>query len=160
MDANLLGNATVRKLQNDAEDALKMLMEQPEVDKGEITLIGHSEGAVIAPRIASKQPQDVKNVVLMGASSQTLYDLVIEKTNRNLFLARNYWDDDKDARLSIEEVIVHPEAGLTIPNASSTSNNNLLGQQWYPGIDTDNDNMIDIDNELIPRIDASFTNRI
>jgi pimeloyl-ACP methyl ester carboxylesterase len=89
-----------------------MLMEQPEVDKDDITLIGHSEGAIMAPRIASKQPQDVKNVVLMGASSQTLYDLVIEKTNRNL--ARNYWDDDKDGRLSLEEVIVHPEAGLTI----------------------------------------------
>ena len=72
IDANLLGNATVRKLQNDAEDALKMLMEQPEVDKGEITLIGHSEGAVIAPRIASKQPQDVKNVVLMGTSSDII----------------------------------------------------------------------------------------
>jgi pimeloyl-ACP methyl ester carboxylesterase len=101
-----------------------VLLEQPEVDKGDISLIGHSEGAVMAPRIASKQPQDVKNVVLMGASSQTLYDLVIEKANRNLFLARNYWDYDKDGRLSLEEVIVHPEAGLTIPNASSPSGDN------------------------------------
>jgi hypothetical protein len=60
----------------------------------------------------------------MGASSQTLYDLVIEKANRNLFLAHNYWDYDKDGRLSLEEVIVHPEAGLTIPNASSPSGDN------------------------------------
>lgn len=69
---------------------------------------------------------------------------------RTIFLAHNYWDYDKDGRLSLEEVIVHPEDGLTIPNASSPSGDNLLGQQWYPGIDTDNDNMIDIDNELIP----------
>jgi len=150
IDANLLGNATVHKLQSDAEVALKVLLEQPEVDKGNITLIGHSEGAVMAPRIVSKQPQDVKNVVLMGASSQTLYDLVIEKANRNLFLARNYWDYDKDGRLSLEEVIVHPEAGLTIPNASSPSGDNSSGQQWYPGIDTNNDNMININNELTP----------
>ena len=150
IDANLLENATVHKLQNDAEDALKVLLDQPEVDRDEITLIGHSEGAVMAPRIASKQPQDVKNVVLMGASSQTLYDLVIEKANRNLFLARNYWDYDKDGQLSLEEVMVHPEAGLTIPNASSSSGDNSSRQQWYPGIDKDNDNMININNELTP----------
>ena len=151
IDANLLGNATVHKLQNDAAEALKVLLEQPEVDRNDVTLIGHSEGAVIVPRIASKQPQDVKNVVLMGASSQTLYDLVIEKTNRTILLARNYWDYDKDGRLSLEEVIVHPEGRLTVLNASSPSTDNLLRQQqWYPGIDTDNDNMIDIDNELIP----------
>lgn len=115
----------------------------------DVTLIGHSEGAVIAPRIAAKQSEDVKNVVLMGASFQTLYDLVIEKTNRTISLARNYWDYDKDGLLSLEEAIVHPEAELTIPNASSPSRDNLLGQQWYPGIDTDNNNLIDIDNELL-----------
>jgi predicted esterase len=54
-------------------------MEQVEVDKNDITLIGHSEGAVIVPRIASSQPEVVKNIVQLGASSQTLYDLVIDK---------------------------------------------------------------------------------
>jgi alpha-beta hydrolase superfamily lysophospholipase len=50
IDANLLGNATVHKLHSDAEVALKVLLEQPEVDKGDITLIGHSEAAVMARR--------------------------------------------------------------------------------------------------------------
>lgn len=33
IDANLLGDATVHKLQNDAEDALKVLLDQPEVER-------------------------------------------------------------------------------------------------------------------------------
>lgn len=52
--------------------------------------------------------------------------------------------------LSIEETIIHPEAGLTVPNASLSKNNDLLRQQWYPSIDTDSDDMIDIDAELTP----------
>ena len=76
----------------------------------------------------------------------------ISKINRNILLARNDWDTNKNGRLSIEETIMHPEAGLTVPNASlSNINSDLLSyQQWYPGIDTDSDNMIDIDGELIP----------
>lgn len=116
-----------------------------------MTLIGRSEGAVIVPRIASNQPQDVKNVILLGASSQTLYDLVVEKINRNILSARNHWDSNKDGHLSIKETIIHPEAGLTVPNASLSSDNDLLSsQQWYPGIDTNNDGMINIDAELVP----------
>ena len=76
LDANVFGNATVQQLQKDAEEALDVLMQQPEVDKGNITLLGISEGTTIAPRIAAEHPDNVKNIVLMSAAPQTLYDIM------------------------------------------------------------------------------------
>jgi uncharacterized protein len=76
INPNVFGNATVQQLQRDAERALDVLMQQPEVNREEITLLGVSEGTTIAPRIAIQHPDDVKNIVLMGAASQTLYDIM------------------------------------------------------------------------------------
>ncbi|HEX5975806.1 MAG TPA: hypothetical protein VFY68_00940 [Nitrososphaeraceae archaeon] len=36
----------------DAEKALTVLVQQPEIDPNIITLLGHSEGTIIAPRVA------------------------------------------------------------------------------------------------------------
>ncbi|WP_458744780.1 alpha/beta hydrolase family protein [Candidatus Nitrosocosmicus sp. T] len=172
INASLLGNATVHTLQRDAESALKVLLQQPEVDKTNITVLGHSEGAVVAPRLAifGEYGDSIKNVIMLGASAQTLYDLVVQKANQKLFDAHNLWDADKDGLLSIEEVIIFPDTQLTIPdpstNNSDNNDNNISGsnlssyknlnfsytkpQQWYPGIDINNDNFIDIENEMVP----------
>jgi alpha-beta hydrolase superfamily lysophospholipase len=167
IDASLLGNATVHSLQQDAESALKVLLQQPEVDKTNITVLGHSEGAVIAPRLAvfGENSDSIKNVIMLGASAQTLYDLVVQKANQKLFDARNLWDTNYDGLLSLQEVIIFPDAQLTVSVLSTNnSNNNRTNpasndnlnfsntklQQWYPGIDTNNDNFIDIENEMVP----------
>src|SRR5215216_7323277 len=50
-DVNVWGNLTFDDLKNDAAKALNVLTEQPEVDPNKITLIGHSEGTVIIPRV-------------------------------------------------------------------------------------------------------------
>ncbi len=167
INADLLGNATIHSLQRDAESALEVLLQRPEVDKTDITVLGHSEGAVIAPRLAvfGENSDSIKNVVMLGASAQKLYDLVIEKTNQKILDARNLWDTNRDGLLSIEEVIVFPDAQLTVPisdtsnsnyNNSNPSSNDSLSfsiakpQQWYPGIDSNDDNFIDIENEMAP----------
>ncbi|HEX6253747.1 MAG TPA: alpha/beta fold hydrolase, partial [Nitrososphaera sp.] len=88
LDANVFGNATVQRLQRDAEVALEVLMQQPEVDRGNITLLGISEGTTIAPRIAAERPDIVKNIVLMSAASQTLYDIMYANlVNRTILFA-------------------------------------------------------------------------
>ena len=48
---NLWGNTTVNDLIHDAEKALDVLIQQPEVDPKRISIIGHSEGAIIGPTI-------------------------------------------------------------------------------------------------------------
>jgi pimeloyl-ACP methyl ester carboxylesterase len=42
-------------------------MRQPEVDLNRVTVLGHSEGTMIAPRVAVDNPDKVDNIVLMGA---------------------------------------------------------------------------------------------
>jgi len=60
LDLNTYANATVQQFQNDAEAALNVLIQQPEADRDKITIIGHSEGAIIAPRIAAEDQRMYK----------------------------------------------------------------------------------------------------
>jgi uncharacterized protein len=168
IDANIYGNATIQSFQSDAVAALDALIQQPEVDRGNITLLGISEGTTIAPRIAAERPDYVKNIVLMSAASQTLYDIMYANlVNRTILFAQELWDDNHDGLLSLQEVIAHPGQYLTVPvssppaettnsNLTTTGNTNastiqpITQQQWYPGLDANNDTLIEIDQELIP----------
>lgn len=67
LDRNVWGNVTFDDLKEDAEKALDILIRQPEVDANKVTLIGHSEGTMIVPRVAIDKPGKVDNIVLMGA---------------------------------------------------------------------------------------------
>jgi uncharacterized protein len=174
IDANVFGNATVQSFQRDSEVALDILMQQPEVDRGNITLLGISEGTTIAPRIAAERPDDVKNVVLMSAASQRLYDIMYANVvNRTILFAQELWDDNHNGLLSLQEVFAHPGQYLTVPASSSvvaaTPTDNLTAtgntstiiqpitqQQWYPGLDANNDTLVEIDKELIPFALALF----
>ena len=42
---------TINDLVQDANKALSVLMNQPEVDPNRITVLGHSEGTVISPQV-------------------------------------------------------------------------------------------------------------
>ncbi len=193
LNPDVFGNATVQQLQRDAEKALDVLLRQPEVNKEEITLLGVSEGTTIAPRIAVQRPDDVKNIVLMGAASPTLYDITYANlVNRTILFGRNTWDDNQNGLLSLQEVLAHPGAYLTVPSSSvATTSDNFTSsdphidgtddnnnnstttataastssalhqqepqqQQWYPGLDANNDTLVDIDQELTPFAIALF----
>ena len=45
---------------------LQFLALQPEVDPNRISIIGHSEGTIIAPRVAIDNSTKVKNIILIG----------------------------------------------------------------------------------------------
>lgn len=60
------GEATTEDFTADAEAALKWLSHQPTIDSKRIGLLGHSEGGLIAPAIAARNP-DIAFIVLMAA---------------------------------------------------------------------------------------------
>ncbi|MBD0360413.1 MAG: hypothetical protein ICV56_06845, partial [Nitrososphaeraceae archaeon] len=47
LDSNVWGNLTINDIEQDANKALAVLTQQPEVDNSKITVLGHSEGTVI-----------------------------------------------------------------------------------------------------------------
>ncbi len=58
--------ATTRDLASDAEAGVRYLLGRPDVDPKHVGLIGHGEGAIIAPMLAVKMPE-VAFVVLLAA---------------------------------------------------------------------------------------------
>ena len=57
------GNATVNDFIHDAEKALNVLIRQPVVDPKRISLIGHSEGTIIAPRVGKNTSTIIDNSI-------------------------------------------------------------------------------------------------
>jgi predicted esterase len=76
INKNIWGNTTINDLIQDSKKALNVLIQQPEVDSKRISIIGHSEGTIIAPRVAIDNSTKVKNIILMGMVAQNLRDLV------------------------------------------------------------------------------------
>ena len=70
LDTNVWGNVTANDLIHDSKKALNVLTQQPEVDPKEISIIGHSEGTLYAPRVAIDNSMKVKNIILMGVLAQ------------------------------------------------------------------------------------------
>jgi pimeloyl-ACP methyl ester carboxylesterase len=71
-----MGNTTINDLIQDSKKALDVLIQQPEVDPKRISIIGHSEGTFIAPRVAIDNSTKIKNIILMGAMAQDARDLL------------------------------------------------------------------------------------
>ncbi len=159
LDMGAWNNMTIQDLVQDAEKALGVLRQQPEVDSSKISIIGHSEGTMIAPRIAVKDPT-IANIVLMGAGAQNLREIVyFQIVDRPVICAEDTFDADQDGLLSIQEV----EATLgyrgvnMCPLPPLALIQNTTGEWgWQPGFDADMDGYFDIENELKPLQTAMF----
>ena len=105
LDANVWGNLTIDELKQDAEKALAVLMQQPEVDNNnKITIIGHSEGTTLAPRVAIDNPDKVDNIVLMGNLAQNLTDILhFQTVTLPLQYAEEVLDKNGNGSLSLQE---------------------------------------------------------
>ena len=105
LDSNVWGNLTANNLIQDAEKALAVLAQQPEVNPNIITLLGHSEGTIIAPRVAIDNPTKVKNIVLMGAVAQSESELLyFQVVQLPLFYAEKVLDYNHDGLISIQQI--------------------------------------------------------
>jgi uncharacterized protein len=104
LDTNVWGNLTIDDLRQDTEKVLTVLMQQPEVDNSKITIIGHSEGTTLAPRVAIVNPEKVDNIVLMGTLAQNMTDILHFQTVTLPFqYAKEVLDKNGNGSLSLQE---------------------------------------------------------
>lgn len=72
------GTATTLDFADDAQGAFQYLLSRGEIDQKQIGLAGHSEGAMIAPVVASRNPR-VAFVVMMAGPGQKSTDLMADQ---------------------------------------------------------------------------------
>src|SRR5256885_8576760 len=88
INSNIWGNATTNDLIQDSKKALNVLIQQPEVDPKRISIVGHSEGTLYAPRVAIDNSTKVKNIILMGTLAQN--PLTVVEYYQDVFLPTEY----------------------------------------------------------------------
>src|SRR6476620_2796015 len=120
INQNVWGNATINDLIQDSKKALNALIQQPEVDPKRISLIGHSEGAIIAPRVAIDNSTKVKNIIIMGTPAQNLRDLLnYQLTFLPLQYATQVLDKNHTGLISIQQISKDPVLiNLLVPSSS------------------------------------------
>ena len=150
LDEGVVVNTTFQDLLRDAERALEVLMRQTEVDAGDVTILGHSEGVWIALRIAIEDPR-VKKIVFMSAAAHNLYDILYFQIVERGIDQFEEIDTDDDGLLSIQEVYVLPSV-----MAEQLIENSTGEWLWLPGIDPNGDGYISIEEELLPRWEQTF----
>jgi pimeloyl-ACP methyl ester carboxylesterase len=168
-DPRVFFNTTIQDLIMDAKTAINVLKQQSEVNADDITLIGHSESTIIAPRIAADDPS-VKNIVLMGTAGRSYYDIKYFKTvDLRVNFAREVLDTDHDGLISIPEVLeglgpvlpITPTSYKASISAYDLIENSTGEWLWRPHWNPDGDEFMNIEEEfkstLIRIIEISMT---
>jgi len=161
LDAGVVNNTTYQDIKSDSQRALQVLRAQPEVDGSDITVLGHSEGAIVGPRIALED-QGVQKLVLMSAPAESLQEIIhFQLVNRSILYAEQIMDTDHDGQLSIEEVkaTMGKPGELLAPlqAAGLIKMNNSTGQyQWYPEVRESLTGNLSIKKELEPLINKQY----
>jgi alpha-beta hydrolase superfamily lysophospholipase len=159
LDANVWGTLTIDDLKHDAEKALAVLMQQPEVDNNKITILGHSEGTTLAPRVAIDNPDKVNNIVLMGTLAQNMTDILhFQTVTLPLQYTKEVLDKKGDGSLSLQEAsqdLVFERligGNLSVILTQSLPNGTSL---LNPEYNRNNDSSINIERELKPALEQN-----
>lgn len=100
---NLLAQASMGDLIEDARAALRRLLEDARTGPS-MTVFGHSEGTLIAPRLAREEPA-VDLVVLLGSVSHSMADLLrYQLVERHIDFFHGAADVDGDGSLTLDEL--------------------------------------------------------
>lgn len=83
-----LFNATTLDFANDVESAINAVKNHPNIDTNKIGLVGHSEGGLIAPIVASRN-SDVDFLILLAGPGVNGMEVLIEQ-NKAIYKANGY----------------------------------------------------------------------
>ena len=111
IDSNAWGNLTFDNMKQNAEKALSVLLQQPEMNATKkATLIGHSEGTNFPPRVAVDIPDKVRNIVLMSpvAGNWRTDIIYYQEVGKPLLYAENILDKGHLGQISVKEASKDP----------------------------------------------------
>jgi uncharacterized protein len=171
INQNIWANTTINDLIQDSKKALNVLVRQPEVDPKRISIIGHSEGTVIAPRVAIDNSTKVKNIILMATIGQNLRDIVYNQyVNLPSEYATQVLDKNHTGLISIQQISNDPFrysllVNLLVPSSvlhtflrthDTKVISNALVNKF--GNNTIQDGYISIDKQLKPMLVKTYEN--
>jgi predicted esterase len=160
---NAYGNATTDDFIRDAEKALNVLIQQPEVDPNRISTLGHSEGTLYAPRVAIDNSTIVKNVILMATLAQNPVNIVEYATDVSLPLeyAMKVLDQNHTGLISIQQIVNAPVILKFLPLSHSLlgdNNTETMTTALAKVFDTNSSGYISIDKHLKPILVKNYKN--
>ena len=157
------GNATTDDFIRDAGKALNVLIQQPEVDPKMISILGHSEGTLYAPRVAIDNSTMVKNVILMATLAQNPVNVVEYATDVSLPLeyAMKVLDKNHTGMISIQQIANAPVLLKFLPLSHSllrSNNTESMTTAIAKVFDTNSSGYISIDKHLKPILVKKYEN--
>jgi hypothetical protein len=157
INSNVWGNVTVNDLIHDAERALNVLMQQPEVDPKGISIIGHSEGTVIAPRVVIDNLMKVRNIVLIGVVAENISKLLyFQVVSTSLRYAEQVLDHNHTGVISILQIAKDPFARALLHANNTKLITYTLSKEF--GNNTISAGFISIDKQLKPFLIKLYEN--
>lgn len=120
--------ATVQDFTADAESAINYLKTRKEVNKSAIGLIGHSEGGMVVPMVASKN-RSVKFIVLLAAPGVKGTEIVLEQ-NRLGLAALNMEPENLDKSLKLINELLYDLIKWENTEVERTVLRDRLSQLW------------------------------
>jgi uncharacterized protein len=167
IDSNAWGNLTFDNMKQNAEKALSVLLQQPEVNATKkATLIGHSEGTNFPPRVAVDNPDKVRNIVLMSPVAGKWTDMIyFQEVAKPLLYAENILDKGHLGQISVKEASKDPifqtlvGENLTqlLLSQTNVTDNNRTGTLPEQENNT-NDDLISIEGVLKPALVREYEN--
>jgi uncharacterized protein len=156
-DSNAWGNLTFDNLKQDAEKALSVLFQQPEVNATKkATLIGHSEGTNFPPRIAADNPDKVRNIVLMAPVAEKWTDIIyFQEVANPLLYAENILDKGRLGQISVKEASKDPIFQKLVGGNLTQL---LLNPTNVTEQNNTNDDLISIEGVLKPALVRGYEN--
>jgi uncharacterized protein len=156
-DSNAWGNLTFDNLKQDAEKALLVLLQQPDVNATKkATLIGHSEGTNFPPRIAADNPDKVRNIVLMAPVAEKWTNIIyFQEVANPLLYAENILDKGRLGQISVKDASKDPIFQKLVGGNLTQL---LLNPTNVTEQNNTNDDLISIEGVLKPALVRGYEN--
>ncbi|HTD94845.1 MAG TPA: alpha/beta fold hydrolase [Chitinophagaceae bacterium] len=129
----VFADATSADFADDVNTSLDYLLTRPEVDKKKIGLIGHSEGGMIAPMVASNR-KDVSFVVLLAGPGVRIFQLMAEQ-NAAILRTVNISQKAIDAYIPLYTALMKGIVAAPDTTAAKAKSMEIINQ-WRAATDT------------------------